>query len=86
MQTIAKDAVKAVGMHYAGVDVMQDWTGKLWVTEVNSIPAWKGLESVNNFVVADKLVSNFINHACNTSNNIRLLVKSHVGYSINLLK
>lgn len=57
---IAKDAVKAVDMHYAGVDIMQDLDGKLWVTEVNSIPAWKGLQSVNNLVVADELVDDFI--------------------------
>lgn len=58
---IAKDAVRAVDMHYAGVDVMQDLDGKLWVTEVNSIPAWKGLESVNNLVVADRLAEDFVN-------------------------
>ncbi|MGH1537222.1 MAG: ATP-grasp domain-containing protein [Gammaproteobacteria bacterium] len=57
---IAKAAVTAVDMHYAGVDIMQDLDGKLWVTEVNSIPAWKGLQSVNNLVVADNLVENFI--------------------------
>jgi len=57
---IAKDAVNAVDMHYAGVDVMQDLEGKLWVTEVNSIPAWKGLQSVNNFNVAQLLVKDFI--------------------------
>jgi len=57
---LAKDAVRAVDMHYAGVDVMQDLDGKLWVTEVNSIPAWKGLESVNNLVVADKLAEDFV--------------------------
>ncbi|QMU61019.1 MAG: RimK family alpha-L-glutamate ligase [Gammaproteobacteria bacterium] len=58
---MAKDAVQAVDMHYAGVDVMQDLDGKLWVTEVNSIPAWKGLESVNNLVVADRLAEDFVN-------------------------
>lgn len=57
---IAKEAVKAVDMHYAGVDIMQDLDGKLWVTEVNSIPAWKGLQSVNNLIVADKLVEDFV--------------------------
>jgi len=66
---IAKDAVRAVDMHYAGVDIMQDLDGKLWVTEVNSIPAWKGLESVNNLVVADKLVEGFIN-SMQVQNNI----------------
>ena len=58
---ITKDAVRAVDMHYAGVDVLQDLDGKLWVTEVNSIPAWRGLQSVNNLVVADRLVENFVN-------------------------
>mgnify|MGYP001825016910 CR=1 FL=1 len=58
---IAKDAVKSVDMHYAGVDVMQDLDGNLWVTEVNSIPAWKGLQSVNNLIVADRIVENFVN-------------------------
>lgn len=58
--SISIKAVRAVNMHYAGVDVMQDLNGKLWVTEVNSIPAWKGLESVNSLVVADKLVEDFI--------------------------
>lgn len=57
---IAKDAVRAVNMHYAGVDVMQDLDGRLWVTEVNSIPAWKGLESVNKLVVADRLAEDFV--------------------------
>lgn len=57
---LARDAVKAVNMHYAGVDIMQGIDGKLWVTEVNSIPAWKGLESVNSLVVADYLAKDFV--------------------------
>ena len=57
---IANSAVTAIGMSYGGVDIMQDKAGKLWVTEVNSIPAWKGLQSVNNIVVAEKLVTDFI--------------------------
>jgi RimK family alpha-L-glutamate ligase len=66
---LAKDAVRAVDMHYAGVDIMQDLEGKLWLTEVNSIPAWKGLQSVSNLIVADKLVDNFITclHRINSS-------------------
>lgn len=57
---ITKDAVQAVDMHYGGIDVMCDADDKLWVTEVNSIPAWKGLQSVNNIVVAELLVEDFI--------------------------
>lgn len=67
---IAKDAVRAVDMHYAGVDVMQDLEGKLWVTEVNSIPAWKGLQSVNNFNVAQLLAQDFI-HCMETTSGVK---------------
>ena len=48
-------------MHYGGVDLMRDKEGRLWVTEVNSIPAWKGLQSVSqNKVIAELLVDDFI--------------------------
>ncbi len=57
---MAKDAVQAVDMHYGGVDIMCDANDKLWVTEVNSIPAWKGLQSVNKIIVADLIVEDFI--------------------------
>jgi tetrahydromethanopterin:alpha-L-glutamate ligase len=39
-------AVTAVGADYAGVDLIEDKTGSLLVLEVNSMPAWKGLQSV----------------------------------------
>ncbi len=59
--SLAQQSVKQVGMHYGGVDLMQDKEGKLWVTEVNSIPAWKGLQSVSqNKVIADFMVEDFI--------------------------
>ena len=57
----AKEAIKTVNMAYGGVDIMCDLDGKLWVTEVNSIPAWKGLQSVNNIIVADHIVEHFLN-------------------------
>ncbi len=57
---IAKDAVRTVDMYYGGVDMMRDINGKLWITEVNSIPAWKGLQSVSNTNVAELLVEHFI--------------------------
>lgn len=39
-------AVAAVGADYAGVDLIEDEEGSLLVLEVNSMPAWKGLQSV----------------------------------------
>jgi RimK family alpha-L-glutamate ligase len=57
---LAVSAVKALQMDYAGVDIIQDGAGQYWVIEVNSIPAWKGLESVANVCIAEKLADDLI--------------------------
>jgi tetrahydromethanopterin:alpha-L-glutamate ligase len=44
---LATAAVAAVGAAYAGVDLIEDAEGALFVLEVNSMPAWKGLQSVS---------------------------------------
>lgn len=46
LRSLAEDAAKTLGMAYAGVDLMCDEQDRWWVIEVNSIPAWKGLQSV----------------------------------------
>lgn len=53
-------ACRAVGVDYAGVDIMLDQTGEYLVTEVNSVPAWKGLQSVVEFDVADAIAAHFL--------------------------
>jgi RimK family alpha-L-glutamate ligase len=60
MARLAVDAACAVAMDYAGVDIMRERDGRLTVIEVNSIPAWKGLQSVTDFNVAGRLVDDFI--------------------------
>jgi RimK family alpha-L-glutamate ligase len=57
---LAHKAVRAVGMDYAGVDIMRDVNGKAYVIEVNSIPAWRGLQSVTADSIAHMLVDDFI--------------------------
>jgi RimK family alpha-L-glutamate ligase len=57
---LAEAAVQAVGMNYAGVDIIRDATGGAWVVEINSVPAWKGLQSTCNVNVADLLVDDFL--------------------------
>jgi len=60
MAEIALKAAKAVDIDYCGVDVIQAATGEYYVLEVNSIPAWRGLQSVTNFNIADVLVDDFL--------------------------
>ena len=68
---IAREAVKAVDMYYGGVDVMCDQNQNLWVTEVNSIPAWRGLQSVSKIIVAEKLVEHFLSSLQQCSGTVR---------------
>ncbi len=64
---IARAAVRAVRMYYGGVDIIRDHDGKLWTTEVNSIPAWRGLQSVSGVTVAERLVAHFLDRLQNHS-------------------
>ncbi|QSA96734.1 RimK family alpha-L-glutamate ligase [Methylococcus sp. EFPC2] len=57
---MAEDSVKKVGMAYAGVDIIRDAFGHYSVLEVNSVPAWKGLQSVSEVVIADRLADDFL--------------------------
>ncbi len=60
MVEIALKAAKAVDIDYCGVDVIQAASGEYYVLEVNSIPAWRGLQSVTNFNIAEVLVDDFL--------------------------
>ena len=57
---LAVNAVKALAMDYAGVDIIQDKAGHYWLIEVNSIPAWKGLESVVHLDIAGMLAEDLV--------------------------
>lgn len=48
-------AADAVGAGYAGIDVIADADGELRVLEVNSMPAWHGLQSVTAENIAEAL-------------------------------
>jgi len=60
LSTIAIAAAQALSMDYAGVDVIKDSDGNYSIIEVNSIPAWKGLESVCDLNVAEALVGDLL--------------------------
>lgn len=57
---ISEAAVKAVGIEYAGVDLIPDINGDLQVIEVNSIPAWQGLQKVTEINIAARLIDDLV--------------------------
>lgn len=60
MEAIAIRAVQALSMSYAGVDLIETAQDEYIVIEVNSVPAWKGLQSVTDQNIADCLVQDVI--------------------------
>ncbi len=67
-EQLAKLAVQATGallMDYAGVDIIKDREGNYSVIEINSIPAWKGLESACQVNIADLLADDLIGRCLN---------------------
>lgn len=57
---LAVAAAKAVGAGYAGVDIIADEGGRLHVLEVNSMPAWKALQTVTRIDIADLLAADLL--------------------------
>ena len=57
---IALQAALVLDIAYCGVDVIRDVDGKLYVLEVNSIPAWHGLQSVTDVNIAQLLVDDLL--------------------------
>lgn len=57
----AEAAARAVGADYAGVDLIRGREGTLFTLEVNSMPAWSGLEEANpGLSVADILAERLL--------------------------
>jgi tetrahydromethanopterin:alpha-L-glutamate ligase len=53
LEELALAAASAVGTDFAGIDIVQGSEGNLLVLEVNSMPAWTGLQSVVPVRIAD---------------------------------
>ena len=60
LSRLAEEAVAVLDMAYAGVDIIRDRHGRHFILEVNSIPAWKGLQTVTPIAVAERLVDDFL--------------------------
>ena len=60
MADLSLRAAAAVGASYAGIDLIRDTEGRLSILEVNSMPAWRGLQSVTGFDIAERLAADII--------------------------
>jgi RimK family alpha-L-glutamate ligase len=60
---LAIAATEAVGADHAGVDLIADRDGRLHVLEVNSMPAWRGLQAVASEDIALHLVRHLATRA-----------------------
>ena len=58
---LALAAAAAVGVDFAGVDIVEADDGGLLVLEVNSMPAWSGLQSVVAVNIADAIADALLN-------------------------
>ena len=70
---LALAAARAVDIDYCGIDVIRDRQGRFYVLEVNSIPAWRGLQAVVEVDVAQALVDDFIAKMTATHNALTLV-------------
>ena len=60
LSELSEMACRVLDVDYAGVDLIEDKNGMFHIIEVNSIPAWYGLQKVVDFNVADYLIESFI--------------------------
>ena len=60
---LALRACACVGADFAGVDIMQTRDGSFVVLEVNSMPAWQGLQRATRTRIAGHIVAPFL-EAC----------------------
>jgi len=61
MKKIAIEASSLVKADYAGVDLIKNKNGDIKVIEINSIPAWKGLQKTSKKNIAATLAKAFLN-------------------------
>jgi len=58
---LAEAAAEAIGVDYTGVDLVEDGQGGYLILEVNSMPAWSGLQQVTEVDIALAVARGFVN-------------------------
>ena len=71
---LAVRATACVGANYAGVDIIQAQDGRFLVLEVNSMPAWNGLQEVSHVRISDHLVDAFLDAALTAPGKVLALL------------
>jgi tetrahydromethanopterin:alpha-L-glutamate ligase len=66
MVDVAARAAAAVGADCAGVDLLRDRAGRLWVLEVNSMPGWRGLQGVVGHGIAGRIAAGLLRRLAST--------------------
>jgi RimK family alpha-L-glutamate ligase len=56
LKQLSLKASRVLGAEYAGVDILRAESGKHYLTEVNGIPGWRGLQSTTSVNIAEKIV------------------------------
>jgi ribosomal protein S6--L-glutamate ligase len=54
---LALRAARVVGARFAGIDLLYDRRGEVYVIEVNAVPGWKAFQRTTGIDVADELLS-----------------------------
>ncbi|MEQ1718660.1 MAG: RimK family alpha-L-glutamate ligase, partial [Hyphomicrobium sp.] len=60
MAAVSMAAMHAIDADYAGIDLIRTKDGELQVLEVNSNPAWRGLQSVAGINIAEAIAHDFL--------------------------
>ncbi len=60
IRELAMRAADALAMDYSGVDLMRGPQGNFLVIEVNGVPAWRGLQRVTSWCIADAIAGDLI--------------------------
>jgi predicted ATP-grasp superfamily ATP-dependent carboligase len=90
---LALRAVEATGSRFAGVDLLYDRAGQVYVIEVNAVPGWRAFQRVTGIDVAALVIASLEetsrptnHHAAGTHSTISLLPSSAPCLSVSLVE
>ena len=64
---VAIKAAEIINIPFCGVDIIKS-NDRNYIIEVNSIPAWRGMQSIINENISDQIVKSFLNYNVKETN------------------